>query len=299
MTLCYALLFSAALVAAPAATLANPTQRTCGTPPPTAAQMQTAESIRARLALGTQSFTSGGTIGVAIHVLRDISTGNVPQEQIDAQMQVLNQDYGPCGYQFVLLRVDRTTNSAWHQVEYGTATEDAIVNALAIDPTHTINVYLANVSNAGGLLGWSYYPGMFAESDPHNAVFIDYHTLPGGTLSPYNLGKTLTHEVGHYLGIFHTFEGGCSGFGDMVDDTPAEDLPAFGCPSGRNTCPSPGDDPIHNYMDYTDDACMLEFTTGQCEFSVFQLAAGRPNLVVGGPTPVRVATWGAVKQHYR
>jgi len=262
--------------------------------------MQKAESIRAQFALGTQSFTSGGTIGVVVHVLRDNTTGNVPQEQIDAQMQVLNQDYALCGYQFVLLQVTRTTNTTWFNVDYGTATENAIVNTLAIDPTHTINIYLANVSHAGGLLGWAYYPGMFAEADPHNAVFIDYRTLPGGTFSPYNLGKTLTHEMGHYLGLFHTFQGGCSDPGDMVADTPAEANPVFGCPfPPPNTCASPGDDPIHNYMDFTDDACMLEFTPGQCEFSAAQLAAGRPSLGITGPTPVRVATWGAVKQHYR
>ena len=112
--------------------------------------------------------------------------------------------------------------------------------------------------------GRATFPWDCASSTSMDGVVIDSGTVPGGNLPPYNLGDTLTHEVGHWISLYHTFQGGCFG-GDQVDDTPAENAPIYGCPTKAvDSCPTlPGLDPYTNFMDYTDDACMFTFSAGQ------------------------------------
>jgi len=231
-----------------------------------------------------QHQTRTGPVRVAFHVIYRTSgsttIGNIPQSWIDAQMNVLNNAYAGTGFSFTLVSVDRTNNRNWFSLSPGSGREGQMKSALAVSPTTTLNIYTCQPSQ--GLLGWAYFPWSYPESSYWHGVVVLYSSLPGGSAAPYNLGDTATHEVGHYLGLYHTFQGGCSGNGDFVSDTPAEASPAFGCPTGRNTCSSPGLDPITNFMDYTDDACMFQFTSGQTSRMVAAVAAYKPGLRIAG-----------------
>jgi hypothetical protein len=220
----------------------------------------------AGLRIDAPSATSAITIPVRWHVVRSgtaVSQGNIPDSWIASQMQVLNNAFAGTGFSFALAGTDRTTKATWYTGCYNTGTEKKMKQALAVDPANNLNVY--SCSPSGGILGYARFPNNYPESSyMHGVVLLD-QSLPGGNAVPYHLGDTGTHEVGHYMGLYHTFQGGCNAPGDSVADTPYEASPAYGCPTGRNTCPSTGNDPITNFMDYTDDACMNTFSANQSD----------------------------------
>jgi hypothetical protein len=210
------------------------------------------------------SAVTGGTINVYFHVIRSgtgASQGNVTDQQIANQVNVLNAAYAAWGWSFNLSATTRTTNATWFNGCASSSTETQMKNALRVGTADDLNIYSCNPS--GGLLGWATFPSWYAGDPKDDGVVVLFSSLPGGTAAPYNLGDTATHEVGHWMGLYHTFQGGCGNQGDLVSDTPREKSPAFGCPVGRNTCRQSGLDPIRNFMDYTDDSCMWEFTPGQ------------------------------------
>lgn len=205
---------------------------------------------------------TGGTIDVYVHVLAEsASGGNVDQAQIDDQIDVLNDAYASTGWSFDLQNVDTTINKHWAKLTPGSRDEHDAKTALHVGGSDTLNLYLAKLG--GGLLGWSTFPWQYSNRPWRDGVVVHRGSLPGGNLNHYDKGDTAVHEIGHWMGLFHTFQGGCSGKGDRVDDTPRERSPAFRCPKDRNTCAASGKDDVTNFMDYTYDTCMNHFTAGQ------------------------------------
>jgi hypothetical protein len=202
------------------------------------------------------------TIPVHFHVITNSSgQGGPTLAQIDQQIAVLNAAFAASGFSFGLVSVDTSANDSWYTCSGGSC-ETQMKNALRQGGANALNIYANNMG--GGLLGWATFPWSYASQPMMDGVVILTASMPGGSAAPYNLGDTGTHEVGHWMGLYHTFQGACRNPGDSVSDTAAERSPAYGCPANRDSCRiKPGKDPITNFMDYTDDACMDNFSAGQ------------------------------------
>jgi hypothetical protein len=217
---------------------------------------------------------ASAVIPVWVHVISrgaGFENGDVPDSMIRDQMRVLNDSYSGrtggvnTGFAFDLVGVTRTTNAGWFaNFSSDFAVEMEAKTALRQGGRGTLNIYLVDASP---WLGWAYFPSILdTQYASIVGVVVDWRSLPGGTFAVYSEGDTATHEAGHWLALYHTFDGKCGTKGDYVADTPAEQSPAFYCPVGRDTCNGkPGLDPIYNFMDYTQDSCMYEFSAGQAE----------------------------------
>jgi hypothetical protein len=217
--------------------------------------------------------------------------GLVSTEDIEAQTAVLNSVYNEFGYSFYINSIDSAVNAGWYYAtdshKYETDPWDnddqflAMTQAMTVDVLNSINYFWTGASMTAGL---GVYPWSFSEEDSRHGIYCANYTLPGGSY-PYTEGYTGVHEVGHYFGLYHTFENGCSNPGDSVDDTPYQSDANTGCPSAPYSCGS--NDDVGNYMDYMDDVCMTHFTTGQQDRIQWALGTYRPtmysNFVYTGP----------------
>ncbi len=191
-----------------------------------------------------------------VHVMAgEDGEGDLSRAVVRRQVRVLDRTYQGSGFRFDLAGIDRTYDDRYHRdrrsSEYRAETRRGGPGAL--------NIWLVDFA----YLGVATFPWDQATSPGLDGVRVDVGSVPGGDLERFDLGRTATHEVGHWLGLYHTFQGGCTRRNDLVRDTPAQSGQSAGCPVGRDSCALPGTDPVHNYMDYSDDACYERFSPGQ------------------------------------
>lgn len=222
------------------------------------------------------------TIPVVVHVVYNTTAENISNAQIQSQIDVLNADFrrqnadadavwpqaADSEIAFCMASVDPAgnptngiTRTATSVTAFGTNDQVKFNSSGGKDAWPTdryLNIWVCDIS--GGILGYAQFPGGSATTD---GVVVDYQYFGtvGTATAPFNLGRTCTHEVGHWLNLRHIWGDGNCNVDDFVTDTPTSDAPNYGCALGHVSCNST--DMVQNYMDYSDDACMNLYTNGQ------------------------------------
>jgi len=233
-----------------------------------------------RLAAVPENATA--TLDVYFHVVyanETMAGGYVADERIREQVVVMNRDYNTTGLRWNLKGVSRILNKDWFDnIAPDSEGEIAMKQLYRKGSKTDLNVYTVGFANeeAAGLLGIATFPMDYASAPQLDGVMLLHSTIPGSKSRQFSLGRTLVHEAGHWAGLYHTFQGGCDAPGDEVDDTPPQATPSKGCPVNRKTCPgTEGLDAVRNFMDYSDDSCMDNFTPGQAKRIKEQLVVYR------------------------
>ena len=221
------------------------------------------------------------TIPVVVHVVYKSTAENISDAQVQSQIDVLNEDYSAtntdyrgydAGYRtvkgnpelkFCLVGIVRQSTTSKSFIWNDGVKFTKRGGSDAVDPAHNLNIWVCDLGK--DLLGYAQFPGGKLETD---GVVIDYQATGRANFpvlySQFNLGRTATHEIGHWLGLRHIWGDATCG-NDFVDDTPLHNAANFGCPGEghRSTCTGTPLEMWMNYMDYTDDRCMYFFSDGQ------------------------------------
>ncbi len=259
------------------------------------------------------------TIPVVVHVLYSNSSLNISQAQINSQIDVLNEDFRKTNSDYTLTPSEFAGSVADSEIEFVLASTDPNGNPTnGVTRTSTsvtsfstndqmkfssqggkdawntqkyLNIWVCVMS--GGTLGYAQFPGSGAANTDGVVIRTTAFGNTGNVSAPFDKGRTATHEVGHWLNLRHIWGDGACGADDFVSDTPIAAASNGGCPTyPKKSCSNNGgftSDMFMNYMDYTNDACMYMFTTGQKNRMRAVMAGFRSDLATttggGGGTP--------------